>query len=155
MMIWWGLIVLIYRSDLMKSWYEICVWVVGMEVLIYDEIGVYGVSVKGFFVEFGVLFDGVLIDLWFNSLGGLVFDVVVIYNVLKCYLGEIIVWIDGIVVLVVSYIVMVGDEIVMFENVFLMIYDLLGLVMGMVVDMCEMVEIMDKIVGSMICGYVV
>jgi ATP-dependent Clp protease, protease subunit len=137
----------------MKSWYEIRARASGAEVLIYDEIGAYGVTAKGFLAELGALPDGASIDLRLNSPGGSVFDAVAIYNALQRHEGEITVWIDGIAASAASYIAMAGDEIVMPENAFLMIHDPSGLVMGTAADMREMAETMDKIAASMIRGY--
>ena len=137
----------------MKSWYTIRARASGTEVLIYDEIGAYGVTAKGFLAELGALPDGVPIDLRLNSPGGSVFDAVAIFNALKRHEGAVTVWIDGIAASAASYIAMAGDEIVMPENAFLMIHDPSGLVMGTAADMREMAETMDKIAGSMIRGY--
>ena len=68
----------------MKSWYEIRARASGTELLIYDEIGAYGVSAKGFLAELGALPDGAPIDLRLNSPGGSVFDAVAIFNALQC-----------------------------------------------------------------------
>jgi ATP-dependent Clp protease, protease subunit len=137
----------------MKSWYTIRARASGTEVLIYDEIGAYGVTAKGFLAELGALPDGVSIDLRLNSPGGSVFDAVAIFNALQRHAGTITVWIDGIAASAASYIAMAGDEIVMPENAFLMIHDPSGLVMGTAADMREMADTMDKIAGSMIRGY--
>ena len=137
----------------MNSWYTIRARGTGAEVLIYDEIGAYGVSAKGFLAELGALPDGVPIDLRLNSPGGSVFDAVAIYNALQRHDGTITAWIDGVAASAASYVAMAGDEIVMPENAFLMIHDPSGLVMGTAADMREMADTMDKIAGSMIRGY--
>ena len=142
----------------MKSWYTIRARASGAqgsrtEVVIYDEIGAYGVTAKGFLAELGALPDGVPIDLRLNSPGGSVFDAVAIYNALQRHEGEITVWIDGIAASAASYVAMAGDEIVMPENAFLMIHNPSGLVMGTAAEMREMAETMDKIAGSIIRGY--
>ena len=137
----------------MKSWYEIRARSSGTEVLIYDEIGAYGVTAKGFLAELGALPDDAAIDLRLNSPGGSVFDAVAIYNALKRHLGEITVWIDGIAASAASYIAMAGDTIVMPENAFLMIHDPSGLVMGTAEDMRSTAEALDKVKGSLIQGY--
>ncbi len=41
----------------MASWYAIRARGTGAEVAIYDEIGAYGVSAKGFLAELGALVD--------------------------------------------------------------------------------------------------
>ena len=137
----------------MNSWYTIRARATGAEVLIYDEIGAYGVSAKGFLAELGALPDDAPIDLRLNSPGGSVFDAVAIYNALKRHAGEITVWIDGIAASAASYIAMAGDEIVMPENAFLMIHDPSGVVMGTAADMRDMAGTLDKIAASMTRGY--
>ncbi|MBO6884289.1 MAG: Clp protease ClpP, partial [Marivita sp.] len=137
----------------MKSWYTIRARTSGTEVLIYDEIGAYGVTAKGFLAELGALPDDAAIDLRLNSPGGSVFDAVAIYNALKRHPGEITVWIDGIAASAASYIAMAGDTIVMPENAFLMIHDPSGLVMGTAEDMRATAEALDKVKGSLIQGY--
>ena len=88
----------------MKSWYTIRARASGAEVLIYDEIGAYGVTAKGFLAELGAMADDAAIDLRLNSPGGSVFDAVAIFNALKRHSGEITVWIDGIAASAASYI---------------------------------------------------
>ncbi|HBZ42502.1 MAG TPA: peptidase, partial [Maritimibacter sp.] len=137
----------------MKSWYAIRARGTGAEVAIYDEIGAYGVSAKGFLAELGALPEGTPVDLRLNSPGGSVFDAVAIYNALKRHEGTVTVWIDGIAASAASYIAMAGDEIVMPENAFLMIHDPSGLAIGTAGDMRAMAEALDKIAGSLIRGY--
>jgi ATP-dependent Clp protease protease subunit len=137
----------------MKSWYMIRARSSGTEVLIYDEIGAYGVTAKGFLAELGALPEDAAIDLRLNSPGGSIFDAVAIYNALKRHPGEITVWIDGIAASAASYIAMAGDAIVMPENAFLMIHDPSGLVMGTADDMRSTAEALDKVKGSLIQGY--
>jgi len=137
----------------MNTWYTIRAQALGAEVLIYDEIGAYGVSAKGFLAELGALPDDAPIDLRLNSPGGSVFDAVAIYNALTRHAGTITVWIDGIAASAASYIAMAGDEIVMPENAFLMIHDPSGIVMGTAADMRDMAGTLDKIAASMTRGY--
>ena len=137
----------------MKSWYTIRAREGGAEVLIYDEIGAYGVSAKGFLAELGALPDDAAIDLRLNSPGGSVFDAVAIHNALGRHAGTVTVWIDGIAASAASYIAMAGDAIVMPENAFLMIHDPSGLVMGTAADMREMAGTLDKIAAGMTRGY--
>jgi ATP-dependent protease ClpP protease subunit len=137
----------------MTSWYSIRARATGAEISIYDEIGAYGVSAKGFLAELGALPDEVPIDLRLNSPGGSVFDAVAIHNALQRHAGTVTVWIDGIAASAASYIAMAGDEIVMPENAFLMIHDPAGLVMGTADDMRSMAEALDKVKGSLVQGY--
>ena len=137
----------------MNSWYTIRARATGTEVAIYDEIGAFGVSAKGFLAELGALPEGTPIDLRLNSPGGSVFDAVAIYNAIKRHEGAVTVWIDGIAASAASYVAMAGDEIVMPENAFLMIHDPAGLVMGTADDMRAMADALDKVKGSLVQGY--
>jgi ATP-dependent protease ClpP protease subunit len=137
----------------MKSWYTIRARASGTEVLIYDEIGAYGVTAKGFLAELGALPNDAALDLRLNSPGGSVFDAVAIFNALKRHAGEVTVWIDGIAASAASYIAMAGDSVVMPQNAFLMIHDPSGLVMGTAEDMRSTAEALDKVKGSLIMGY--
>ena len=137
----------------MNSWYTICAQATGAEVVIYDEIGAYGVSAKGFLAELGALPGATPLALRLNSPGGSVFDAVAIYNAIKRHTGTVTVWIDGIAASAASYIAMAGDEIVMPENAFLMIHDPAGVVMGTAIDMRAMAEALDKIKSSLLQGY--
>lgn len=137
----------------MPTWYDIRARASGAEVAIYDEIGAYGVTAKGFLAELGALPAGTPVDLRLNSPGGSVFDAVAIHNALKRHDGPVTVWIDGIAASAASYVAMAGDEIVMPENAFLMIHDPAGLVMGTAEDMRAMAEALDKVKGSLVAGY--
>ena len=137
----------------MNSWYTIRARASGAEVLIYDEIGAYGVSAKGFLAELGALPGDAPIDLRLNSPGGSVFDAVAIYTALTRHSGTVTVWIDGIAASAASYVAMAGDEIVMPENAFLMIHDPSGIVMGTAADMRDMAGALDKLAASMTRGY--
>ncbi|WP_371061410.1 head maturation protease, ClpP-related [Rhodosalinus sp. 5P4] len=137
----------------MASWYAIRARGTGAEVAIYDEIGAYGVSAKGFLAELGTLPEGTPVDLRLNSPGGSVFDAVAIHNAINRHAGTVTVWIDGIAASAASYIAMAGDEIVMPENTFLMIHDPSGLVMGTAGDMRDMAGTLDKIAAGMTRGY--
>ena len=137
----------------MASWYAIRARATGAEVAIYDEIGAYGVSAKGFLTELGALPEGTPVDLRLNSPGGSVFDAVAIHNALKRHEGNVTVWIDGIAASAASYVAMAGDEIVMPENAFLMIHDPSGLVMGTAGDMRAMAEALEKVKGALVQGY--
>lgn len=138
-----------------KSWFTIRMAASSdaAEVLIYDEIGAYGVSAKSFLDELGAVPDASAITLRINSPGGSVFDAVAIYNALKRRAGAVTVSIDGIAASAASYVAMAGGEVVMPDNAFLMIHDPSGMVMGSAADMRAMAEALDKIRDSLVTGY--
>jgi Protease subunit of ATP-dependent Clp proteases len=79
----------------MKTWYAIRAVASGAEVSIYDEIGAFGVSAKGFLAELAALPEDAPLTLRFTA-PGLVFDAVAINNALGGHPGGATVWIDGV-----------------------------------------------------------
>jgi len=58
----------------MRNWYTIRALATGAEAVIYDEIGAYGVTAKGFLAELAALPEATPLALRLNSPGGSVFD---------------------------------------------------------------------------------
>ena len=125
----------------MKRWYEFCARAKSAaEIVIYDEIGAFGIPAKAFLDELKTLGPVTELTVRINSPGGSVFDGVAIYNALKRHDAAITVWIDGIAASIASMIAMAGDEVVMPENTMLMLHDPSGLVLGTAADMRGMAE---------------
>jgi ATP-dependent Clp protease protease subunit len=99
-----------------KRWYDFRAQAKGAEIVIYDEIGAFGIPAKVFLDELRALGPVAELTLRINSLGGSVFDGVAIYNALKRHDARVTVWIDGIAASIASMIAMAGDEVVMPEN---------------------------------------
>lgn len=107
------------------------------EVLLYDEIGYYGITAGQFVAELGGL-DVAEIDLHINSPGGEVWDGIAIYNALVTHKARITTYDDGIAASAASVIFMAGDSRVMAQGSQLMIHDAWGLCAGNAADMTEM-----------------
>lgn len=93
----------------------------GYEILIYDEIGYFGVSA----IDVKTMLDdaaGRPVTLRINSPGGDVFDGFAIFNDLVAYPGEVTVEIVGLAASAASFIAMAGDQVVMAENSLMMIH---------------------------------
>src|SRR5919108_158652 len=117
-----------------RRWYDFCAQAKGAEIVIYDEIGAFGIPAKAFLDELKALGPIAELTVRMNSPGGSVFDGVAIYNALKRHGAVMTVWIDGIAASIASMIAMAGDEVVMPENAMLMLHDPSGLVMGTAAD---------------------
>ena len=137
----------------MRSWYEFRAQARGAEIVIYDEIGAFGIPAKAFLNELKALGPVAELTVRINSPGGSVFDGVAIYNALKRHEARVTVWIDGIAASIASMIAMAGDEVVMPENAMLMLHDPSGLVMGTAADMRGMAEALDKMKAGMVAAY--
>jgi ATP-dependent Clp endopeptidase proteolytic subunit ClpP len=146
----------------MKSWYAIRAATSGTagsaagsdaEILIYDEIGAFGVTAKQFTDDLKAAGEAKTITLRLNSPGGSVFDGIAIHNALKRHPARTVVHIDGLAASIASVIAMAGDEVAMPENAMLMIHDPSGVVVGTSSDMRSTADALDRIKGGLIAAY--
>ena len=136
-----------------RRWYDFRAQARGAEIVIYDEIGAFGIPAKAFLDELRALRPVAELTVRINSLGGSVFDGVAIYNALKRHDARVTVWVDGIAASIASMIAMAGDEVVMPENAMLMLHDPSGLVAGTAADMRAMAEALDRMKAGMVAAY--
>lgn len=122
------------------------------EILLYDEIGWFGISAKDFVLALAQAGDGP-VHLRINSPGGDVFDGMAIYNALKAHTAPVTVTIDGIAASAASFIAMAGSTIQMAETSMLMIHNAWGLVIGNRNDMLETAAVLEKIDGQLAAVY--
>jgi ATP-dependent Clp endopeptidase proteolytic subunit ClpP len=137
----------------LKRWYDFRAQARGAEIVIYDEIGAFGIPAKAFLDELKALGPVAELTVRINSPGGSVFDGVAIYNALKRHDAAVTVWIDGIAASIASMIAMAGDELVMPENAMLVLHDPSGLVAGTASDMRAMAEALDRMKAGMVAAY--
>jgi ATP-dependent Clp protease protease subunit len=137
----------------LKRWYDFRAQARGTEIVIYDEIGAFGIPAKAFLDELKALGSVAELTVRVNSPGGSVFDGVAIYNALKRHDARVTVWIDGIAASIASVIAMAGDEVVMPENAMLMLHDPSALVLGTATDMRAMAGALDKMKAGMVAAY--
>jgi len=136
-----------------RRWYEFRAQAKGAEIVIYDEIGAFGIPAKAFLDELKALGSVAELAVRINSPGGSVFDGVAIYNALKRHDAAITVWIDGIAASIASMIAMAGDEVVMPENAMLVLHDPSGLVAGTASETRAMAEALDRMKAGMVAAY--
>jgi len=112
------------------------------QVMVYDEIGWFGVTAQDFINEL----KGVSgpIDLHLNSPGGDVFDGLAIYQFLAGR-GGVTAYVDSLAASIASVIAMAGSEIVMGRNAALMIHDGWGMCVGNAADMRSEADLLDRV----------
>jgi ATP-dependent protease ClpP protease subunit len=120
------------------------------ELLIYDEIGFWGICAIDVVAALGGLGDGDL-HVRVNSPGGDVFDGIAIHNALLAHPGTVTVTVDGLAASAASLISMAGDRVIMSRASQMMVHDASGLAIGNAADMTSMAELLDKI-SDMIAG---
>lgn len=127
-----------------NSWYAINKKDDDAEILIYDEIGAWGVSAKQFINDLRKI-DSKSITVRVNSPGGEIFDGTAIYNALRAHGSKIDVRIEGLAASAASFIAMAGDEINMANNAYMMIHNAYGAVAGGASDMRTYADMLEKI----------
>ncbi|HEX7119137.1 MAG TPA: head maturation protease, ClpP-related [Longimicrobiales bacterium] len=127
------------------------------EILIYDEIGYdpffdVGIAAEDLVRDLSEI-EASQIDVRINSIGGVVFEGVAIYNALARHPAHVDVYIDGIAASIASVIAMAGDRIHIAANAHVMIHNPHGVVWGEAADMRKMADTLDKIRGSLVGTY--
>lgn len=130
-----------YRPD--RAWYRIQNRADHAEVLIYDEIGEWGVTAQDFVRELQAL-DVRSILLRINSPGGSVFDGIAIYNALRNHSATVETIVDGLAASAASFILQAGDTRTAERTGQVMIHDAHGVALGNAGTMREMADLLDK-----------
>jgi ATP-dependent Clp protease, protease subunit len=118
------------------------------EIVIYDEIGAWGINATDFDRALRALGDAQDIVLRVNSPGGDVFDGLAIFNRLDQYPATITAEIDGIAASAASLIVMAADKIVAPENAFMLLHEPAGITFGTANDHLAMAQDLEKMTAS-------
>lgn len=124
-----------------------------LDVSIYDEIGMWGVSAKDFIAQIQAS-DAPAINLSINSPGGDVFAGLAIFNALRMSGKTVNVTVMGIAASAASLIAMAGDKIIMPANAFMMIHNPWSFAVGNADEMRETADVLDKIGASLASVYV-
>lgn len=116
----------------------------GTTIDLYDEIGYWGVTAKGFRAQLKEAKGD--IKLRINSPGGDVFDGIAIYNDLLAYDGgKINVEITGVAASIASIIAMAGDTVTIADNAFYMVHNAWTIGVGNRHDLADVVAVLTKI----------
>lgn len=136
-----------------NNWYSIQAKGTNAEIVIYDEIGAWGVSAKSFMEELKALGGITDITLRLNSPGGSVFDGTAIYTQLKQHEAQVTVFVDGLAASMASVIAMAGDLVVMPENAMMMIHNPWTMAIGDAEELRNNADVLEKIKKAMISAY--
>ena len=136
------------------SWYSIKALSRGVaEILLYDEIGMWGITAQQFARELKALGDLSLISLRIHSPGGDVFEGTAIYNLLKHHPARVEAHIDGLAASMATVIAMAADTIYMPENAMMMVHRPWGIQGGEADDMRRYADLLEKIEDTMVAAY--
>lgn len=122
------------------------------DVLMFDEIGTYGIGADNFIKEIGDLQVSAL-NLRINSPGGDVFDGVAIYNALKQHKAKVHVTVEGLAASAASFIAMAGDTITMRRGSQMMIHDPYTYTVGNAAELRKLADNLDRTGQSIAAFY--
>lgn len=122
------------------------------EIMLFDEIGFWGVTAKQFNKELSAI-TAKNITVRINSPGGDVFDGSAIYTALVQHPAQITTHVDGIAASAASYIAMAGNRVVMAENAMMMVHRAWGFTMGNCMVHLDQAETLEKIDGMIASIY--
>lgn len=122
------------------------------KMMLYDEIGFFGVTAKDFIAEFDAI-SARTIHLHINSPGGDVFEGLAIANAIRDSSARVVTHVDALAASIASVIALAGDYVRMQDNAFLMIHNPYMLAIGNAADLRKGADLLDKIAGSIIGEY--
>lgn len=124
-----------------------------VEILLYDEIGYWGVTAKDFALALAQIGGDKALRVRINSPGGDVFDGLAIYNALQAHKGAVVCVVDGVAASIASVIACAGATLEMAEPSMLMVHNAWGVVVGNKADMLATAGVMAKIDGQLAAIY--
>ncbi|SFK92543.1 ATP-dependent protease ClpP, protease subunit [Streptosporangium canum] len=137
-----------------NDWYRITNLADGAaEVVIYDEIGFWGVTAADFIRDLKAV-AATEITLRVNSPGGDVFDGIAIHNVLRNHPATVTTHVDSLAASIASVIALAGDRIIMQPHSQMMIHDAAGMCIGNGSDMHDMAAMLDRQSDNIAAVYV-
>lgn len=123
------------------------------EVLMYDEIGFFGINAEQFVREFQEI-ESPNISLRINSPGGSVFEGLTIANAISRHKATVTAHVDGLAASIASVIAMSADKVVMAKNAYMMIHEPWSIVVGGADEMRKEADLLDKVGGTIVQSYV-
>ncbi|MGI2145751.1 ClpP-like prohead protease/major capsid protein fusion protein [Shewanella frigidimarina] len=136
-----------------KSWYSLKAQNGNAELMIYDEIGGWGISARQFAKDLQALGKIGTLTARIHSPGGDVFEGMAIYNMIKGHPAHKVCHIDGLAASMASVIAMAFDEVIMPENAMMMVHKPWGGTLGDADAMRKYAELLDKVEGNLVGAY--
>lgn len=138
-----------------NKWFEIKAGIASNEadIIIFDEIGGWGITAKDFSRELSNLGNINTIHVDLHSPGGDVFEGIAIYNLLSSHVARVVITICGLAASMGSVVAMAGDEIIMPENAMMMIHKPCGWQGGEAEDMRKYADLLDTVESALVSSY--
>jgi ATP-dependent protease ClpP protease subunit len=126
------------------NWYEIKASADSADVMIYNEIGGWGITAEAFANDIGKI-KAKTINVRINSPGGSVFDAFAIFNALRNHSARVVAHVDGLAASAASVIMLAGDETRIAKNGYVMIHNASAGVYGDAEAMMQTAALLEKL----------
>jgi ATP-dependent Clp endopeptidase proteolytic subunit ClpP len=124
-----------------------------VDLMLYGEIGAWGISANQFARDLKALGDVSQINLHVHSPGGDVFEGMAMYNLLKNHPARVEGTVDGLAASMGSVILMASDVIRIPENAMIMVHKPWGIQGGDADEMRRYADLLDKVEDSLVAAY--
>lgn len=133
----------------MNKWFEIKAMAEDAEVLIFDEIGGWGIQAQAFADAWPKSAKKVVVKI--NSPGGSVTDGYAVYNtIMEARKNQIVnTRIEGLAASMASIVALAGQTVEMSENSLMMVHNPWGVSMGDSAEMRKTADLLDKMTGQL------
>ena len=140
----------------MKTWFDIKAAAGGekqTEVMIFDEIGLWGVTAKDFATALKAIPEDHAITVRINSPGGSVFDGYAIFNALKARAASVTTRVEGLAASMASIVALAGSKVTAAANSMFMIHNPWSGVAGDSEDLRKTADLLDKLTSQLVGIY--
>ncbi|WP_445677595.1 ClpP-like prohead protease/major capsid protein fusion protein [Pseudomonas putida] len=124
-----------------------------VDLMLYGEIGAWGISANQFARDLKALGDVSQINLHVHSPGGDVFEGMAMYNLLRNHPARVEGTVDGLAASMGSVILMAADVIRIPENAMIMVHKPWGIQGGDADEMRRYADLLDKVEDSLVAAY--
>jgi ATP-dependent protease ClpP protease subunit len=126
---------------------------VNAQILVYDEIGGWGMGAEDFHRALKALGDVKQLDMRINSPGGDSFAGIAIHNMLAAHPATKTAYVDGFAASAASLIAMAADKIVMPENTFMVVHNPYAMTVGPAAAHRSMADDLDRVSDAYAATY--
>jgi ATP-dependent protease ClpP protease subunit len=132
-----------------RRWFSMKASETEAEISIFDEIGLWGITVGDFKKELDAVKDRASIKLLLNSPGGSVFDGMAIYNLLLPLKDRLTVHVLGLAASIASVIALAGKSVTMAGGTYFMIHSPWAMIIGTASEMRKIADLLESIGSNM------
>jgi ATP-dependent Clp protease protease subunit len=136
-----------------KPWYRLRAARKTAELLLYQEIGMGGISSKELVEALAALPAVETITVRINSPGGDVFEALAIHNALTRHPARIVVTVDALCASAATLVALAADEVRMAENALWMIHEPWTVAMGNSADLLKQSDLLDTVAEQIVGIY--